>query len=470
MMAWDVLAALPAVVIASGAVAVLLAVAFARNHVLPFALSVVTLVAAIACLPVAASRAPSQLTTLFVSDGLGLFGTALALVGTLVTALLAFGPLTAAPDERGELSFLLLASCLGACVLVASSSFAGLFLGLELMSVSLFALIAYHRERTSGVEAGIKYLVLAGASSAFLLFGMALVYAQTGSMELGRLAAEVGSGPLVPVGLCMMLVGIGFKLAVVPFHFWTPDVYDGAPAPVSGYIASVSKGAAAIVLLRFLAPAVTGSPTLGWIVAVIAGLSMFAGNLLALREDNVKRILAYSSIAHVGYLLVAFLGRGPEALRAVAFYLAAYVATTLGAFAAVTALSGRERDADSLDDYRGLALRRPAVAAGLTATLLSLAGLPLTAGFVGKFMILTVGGGASLWVLAAMLVVNSTISVFYYFRIVSALFRTPAEAATDERPAVPLLAGVSLAVLSLAVVAAGIYPSPILRLLEIVGG
>ncbi len=265
------------------------------------------------------------------------------------------------------------------------------------MSVSLYALIGWRRESGIGTEAAIKYLVIAGASSAFLLFGMALFYADTGTMDLARLV-EGGPGQslLAPVGLGMMLVGIGFKLAVVPFHLWTPDVYDGAPAPVTGFIATVSKGAMVVVLARAFAPALVGtggvnglvresagavSAAFPWVFAVIAGLSMFVGNILALRESNVKRILAYSSIAHLGYILVAFLAGGAEALRAIAFYLVAYFATTLGAFAAITELSGPDRDADSIEEYRGLAARRPWLAAALTAMLLSLAGLPLTAGF-----------------------------------------------------------------------------------------
>jgi NADH-quinone oxidoreductase subunit N len=364
------------------------------------------------------------------------------------------------------------------------------------MSVSLYALIGWRRESGIGTEAAIKYLIIAGASSAFLLFGMALFYADTGTMDLAQLAAGgPGQSLLAPVGLGMMLVGIGFKLAVVPFHLWTPDVYDGAPAPVTGFIATVSKGAMVVVLARAFAPAMVGtggvnglvresagavSAAFPWVFAVIAGLSMFAGNILALRESNVKRILAYSSIAHLGYILVAFLAGGAEALRAIAFYLVAYFATTLGAFAAITELSGPDRDADTIEEYRGLAVRRPWLAAALTAMLLSLAGLPLTAGFIGKFIILRAGAGAELWILAVILAVNGTISIFYYLKIVSAMFRGfaeraggaaprapgasagPAAAAGAAAARAPLLAAVALAFLALLVVALGVFPSPLL--------
>ncbi len=254
--------------------------------------------------------------------------------------------------------------------------------------------------------------------------------------------------------------------------------------PSPAYIASVSKGAMVVVLARAFAPALTVTSSSGplsaafpWVIAVIAGVSMFGGNILALRESNVKRILAYSSIAHLGYLLVAFLAAGPEGLRAIAFYLVAYFASILGAFAAVGEVSTKDHDADSVEDYRGLAASRPGLAFVLTAMILSLAGLPLTAGFIGKFLLLRAGAGAELWVLAVILAVNGTISIFYYLKIVSSVFRgfTPeaahdgaagASSAPGAAAAVvvraPFIAALALAVLALVVVALGVYPSPLL--------
>jgi len=248
-----------------------------------------------------------------------------------------------------------------------------------------------------------------------------------------------------------------------------------------------------VVLVRAFAPALVGtggvnglvgdgtgaaSSAFPWVFAVIAGLSMFAGNILALRERNVKRILAFSSIAHLGYILVAFLAGGAEALRAVSFYLVAYFITTLGAFGAITELSGPQKDADDLSQYEGLAARRPWLAAGFTAMLLSLAGLPLTAGFVGKVIILRAGAGAQLWTLAVILAVNGTVSIFYYLKIVSAMFRgfaVHAEAGTTPPVAagspvavsarVPVLAGAALIALTILVIALGVFPSPLIALI-----
>ena len=485
----DLVGILPLALLAGSALLVLFAAAFTRRLAVSFVITLAGLAAAIACTATAAARVPFAVAGLLSFDRFVLFGFLLILGGTFFAAISSWAALRGRVEEGGDYFFLFILAALGACILAASSAFASFFLGLELMSVSLYALIGWRRESGIGTEAAIKYLLIAGASSAFLLFGMALFYADTGTMDLARLAAGGPERSLIaPVGLGMILVGIGFKLAVVPFHLWTPDVYDGAPAPVTGFIATVSKGAMVVVLARAFAPALVGTGGVNGLVrdgagaisaafpvvfAVIAGLSMFAGNILALRESNVKRILAYSSIAHLGYILVAFLAGGAEALRAIAFYLVAYFATTLGAFAAITELSGPDRDADSIEDYRGLAGRRPWLAAVLTAMLLSLAGLPLTAGFVAKFIILRAGTGAELWVLAVILAVNGTISIFYNLKIVSAMFRGFAEHAGGPAPAAgraaaagparaPLLAAVALAALTLIVVALGVYPSPLL--------
>ena len=494
MSATTVVGLLPLGVLAVAGIVVLMLAAFSRRIMPAFVATLAGLAAALACTGVAWLRVPYAAGALLSFDGFVLFGIVLIAAAAIFVAVSSWAYLAGGKDNGGEYYFLLLVATLGGCILAASSAFASFFLGLEMLSVSLYALIGWRRDRGIGTEAAIKYLILAGASSAFLLFGMALVYAATGTMDLFRLAAAAtGQGILAPVGLGMMLVGIGFKLAVVPFHLWTPDIYDGAPAPVAGYIATVSKGAMVVVLARAFTPAFIGpGGTAGaaatmaggaanglaagfpWVFTVIAALSMFAGNLLALREANIKRLLAYSSIAHLGYVLVAFLAGGQQALRAVAFYLVTYFVTTLGAFAVVAALSSKERDADAIGDYRGLAGRRPWIAAIFTTMLLSLAGLPLTAGFVGKFVILTAGAGAQLWALAVILAVNSTISIFYYLRVVSAMFRGPETAALAgtpggrgsatalASPAIPFLAALAVAVLTLAVVALGVYPSPVL--------
>ena len=287
----------------------------------------------------------------------------------------------------------MLLAVLGSAVIVASGHFASLFLGLEILSISLYALIAYSRLKAVGVEAGLKYLVLAATSAAFLVFGMALIYAALGTMELTRPVAFVfgtpaeGRGLPVMIGLVMLLVGIGFKLAVVPFHLWTPDVYQGAPAPVTAFVATVSKGSLVGLILRFFGQVdIAALDSLFMVFSVIVVSSMIFGNILALLQNNLKRLLAYSSIAHMGYLLVAFLVGGSMGATAATFYLIAYVVMTLGAFGVITVLSVPQREAERIDDYKGLFWRRPWLGGTFTAMLLSLAGIPLTVELYGQVL------------------------------------------------------------------------------------
>jgi NADH-quinone oxidoreductase subunit N len=302
---------------------------------------------------------------------------------------------------------------------------------------------------------------------------MALVYAETGTMTVSGLAPLLIAGlgaqdVVVALGVVLLLVGVGFKLAVVPFHMWTPDVYQGAPAPVTAYIATVSKGAMFALLLRYFRPvSLDPGSTLFLVFAAVAIASMVAGNLLALRQDNVKRILAYSSIANLGYLLVAFLATGERAAIAVTFYLVAYFATTLVAFGVVTALSTPARDAESMDDYRGLARTRRWTAAAFTVALLSLAGMPLTMGFIGKFYVVAVGAGSALWALVIVLVLTSTVGLYYYTRIVVAMWvRRPDESADAVSAAVGGGSAAVLAALTAFLIVFGVYPAPLIQLIE----
>jgi NADH-quinone oxidoreductase subunit N len=409
-------------------------------------------------------------TPLLVMDGYALFYAGLLLAATFGVTVLAYGYLKRHEGYREEFYVLLLLAALGATVLAASNHFASFFLGLELLSVSLYGLIAYLRGRERSFEAGIKYLVLAAVSAAFLLFGMALVYTDQGSMGFDQIGWTAGPpGPLLLGGLAMMVVGLGFKLALVPFHLWTPDVYEGAPAPVTAFVATVSKGGVFALLLRLFAGVDLGAyPSLFVAFGLIAAASMLAGNLLALQQNNVKRILAYSSIAHLGYLLVAFVAGGDLAVTAVTFYLVAYFVTTLSAFGVVTVLSSADRDADTLDAYRGLFWRRPWLAAVLAASLFSLAGIPLTAGFLAKFYVLAAGVGSARWWLVIILVVSSAIGLYYYLRVIVVMYQQPL--AHQERPMIvaplSLAAGLVLALLTFLLVWLGIWPTLLLDMIR----
>ena len=468
----DLLSLLPLVITAGTAVVVMLTVALRRSHRLTAGLTLLGLAAGCASVAVAWGQAPGPITTLLVVDRYGLLYTAMILAATLVTAMLSYPYLAAREGKREEYYILLLLATMGAATLAASTHFASFFLGLELLSVALYALVAYPRGNPLSTEAGVKYLILAGVSSAFLLFGMGLIYAALGTMEFSRLATGADSaaapGLVTVAGVAMILVGTGFKLSLAPFHLWAPDVYQGAPAPTTAFVATVSKGAVFALLLRYCAQAgVHSSVSLVAVLTLLAVVSMFVGNWLALLQTNIKRLLAYSSIAHMGYLLVALLASGPWAATAVAYYLSAYFVTMLGALGTVSLLSTPARDADAVEDYVALAWRRPWAAAGLTLMLLSLAGIPLTAGFIGKFYVLAAGVHSNLWLLVVTLVANSAIGLFYYLRIIVAMFRQPAEAtATPAAVAVPLMTCAALVILAAALIWLGIAPAPTIRLIQ----
>jgi NADH-quinone oxidoreductase subunit N len=466
----DLIAILPLLVLTAAAVVVMIAVCIRRSHLLAVWLTLAGLAGAFASLWPAASLSPIQVTPLLAIDGYALFYMGLIIAATFVTVVFAYSYLEKQAGYAEELYVLVLTAALGSCVLAASNHFISFFLGLEILSVALYAMSAYLCTRKISLEAGIKYLVLAASSAAFLLFGMALIYAQLGTMQFGQIAAMLIGGvsyekTLIYPGLALMVTGIGFKLAVVPFHMWTPDVYEGAPAPVTAFVATVSKGAMVALLLRYFYETSAYRLHQVFVVfSIIAIASMIVGNLLALLQNNVKRILAYSSIAHLGYVLVAFLAGGALAAEAVTFYMVAYFVTTLGAFGVVSVLSTGERDADSLDDYEALFWRRPVLAGIFTLMLLSLAGIPLTAGFVGKFFLVAAGASSELWTLIFILVVTSVIGLFYYLRILVAMYRSPAEVgeAAAEVPSLSLSGSYALAVLAVLLVWIGVYPGPFL--------
>ena len=379
------IALLPLLVTSLTAVVVMLAIAARRNHALTFILSVVGLNLALLSIIPALEVGPIEVTPLLLIDNFACYYMALVLAASLACITLIHAYLGGAsgkgyPGNHEELYPLVLLSAAGGLVLVSAQHLAGLFIGLELLSVPTYGMIAYAFFNKRSLEAGIKYMVLSAAGSAFLLFGMALLYAESGNLAFADSGVSLAreSSQLVQIGIGMMLIGLAFKLSLVPFHLWTPDVYEGTPAPVAAFLATASKVAVFAVLLRLyqISPAMTG----GWLsdlLTLIAIASILFGNLLALLQNNLKRLLGYSSIAHFGYLLVALVASKGLAVEAVGVYLATYVLTSLGAFGVITLMSTpySGRDADALYEYRGLFWRRPYLTAVLTVMMLSLASL-----------------------------------------------------------------------------------------------
>ncbi|MFQ5888748.1 MAG: NADH-quinone oxidoreductase subunit N [Gemmatimonadota bacterium] len=399
----------------------------------------------------------------------------LFLGATLLGILFAFDYLRREGLDLGEFYALVLLATVGMMLLAGARDLIMVFMGLELMSISIYVLASMNRRDPRSAEAGLKYFLIGAFASGFLLYGIALLFGATGSTNLALVTAEVvrgaGSGnPLLVAGLGLLLVGFAFKISAVPFHMWTPDAYEGAPTPVTGYMAAGVKAAAFLALVRIvtveLAPAAAVWQTVLWWLAV---LSMIVPNLVALVEDNVKRMLAYSSIAHAGYLLVGVVSAGALGRAASIFYLAVYAAMTLGAFAIVYVVAGEGDRRGKLADYRGLGWRRPLLAASLVVFLLSLAGFPPTGGFVGKLYLLRAALDAGEVTLAITLVLTSFISYYYYLRVVWKMYF---EDAPEDLP-LPAPAGLAFRVAAgvsvLAILGSGVFPGLALRGAERVG-
>lgn len=470
----DVQALAPLLILALTPIVIMLAIAVKRSYRLSFGLALAGLLLALAAIPLVYGLIPRQVTPLLIIDGYTLFFTGVVVAATVVVALLSYRYWQGCDCNAEEYYILLMIAGVGATVLVASNHFISFFLGLEILSISLYALIAYTYDVRSRVEAGLKYLILAAASAAILLFGLALLYAASGTLSFVDLAArlEQGAPGIVLLGAGMVVAGAAFKLALVPFHLWTPDVYQGAPLPVTTFIATVSKGGMFALILRlFTQFGLSDYPAVVEGFAILAILSMLLGNLLALLQSNVKRMLAYSSIAHMGYLLVPFVALSESGRQAIAFYLVAYIVSSLLAFGVMTVLSNSQNEWEEIEDFRGLFWKRPWLALGMAVALFSLAGLPPSVGLTGKFFLAAAGVEAALWLPLFALILGSAIGVFYYARLALAIF---SRRDVEERLPAPVMnasSAVVLAILSVLVFLFGVYPMPILRaIVEMVEG
>ena len=405
-------------------------------------------------------------TILLEVDHWSLFFTSLILMASLVTLVLSKETFSSEGERKEEYYLLLVLSVLGAVVLIQSSHMVSLLLGMELMGVALYAMIAFPERGQLPLEGAVKYLVLSACASAMLLYGFALIYAATGELSYAgigaRAALAYAENPmLMMAGSAMVLAGIGFKLSVAPFHMWTPDVYEGAPTPVTGFLATVSKSAVFVALSRFyIDGALYQFSGLNTALVVLAIASMLVGNWLALRQKNIKRLLAYSSIAHFGYLLVVLIAltylEADLVSQSITFYLTAYIATTLAAFTIVSMVAGEDTAKQNISAFAGLFWSRPLEASALTVAMLSLAGIPLTAGFMAKFFVITVGIQSGLWGLLAVLVIASAIAIYYYLRIIFAMTQSAQSSGNSANWQEKLAAIVLMA----SILALGSWPQP----------
>jgi NADH-quinone oxidoreductase subunit N len=401
-------------------------------------------------------------------DAFSITLTVIICIGVALTALLSDDYLRRERLDGPELHALLLLSATGGVVMAMANDLIVLFLGLETLSIALYVLAGFHLRRAESQEAALKYFVLGAFSSAFLLYGIALTYGATGSTNLSTinefLARNVlESNGLLFAGFALMLVGLGFKVAAVPFHVWTPDVYQGAPTPVTAFMASASKAAAFAAIIRVFTTTfdlfrVVWTPVI-WALAV---LSLVVGAVLAVVQTDVKRMLAYSSIAHAGFILVGIEAATRRGTQASTFYLFAYVFMVVGSFGVAT-LVGRTGDArHALEDYRGLSRNRPALAFAFTVFLLAQAGVPLTTGFLAKLYVIGAAAQSHSYALAIIAMVTSVISAFMYLRIVVTMYMSdPEDDGATAGIAIPFSAGLALVICALVTVGVGIAPDPV---------
>ena len=333
--------------------------------------------------------------------------------------------------HRGELYVLMLFGATGMMLMTSASSLLLVFIGLEISSISTYILTGFRKDTATGPEAALKYFLLGSFATAFFLYGVALAFGATGTDNIYTIGSVLvlNPSPLAVVSLALMLIGLGLKISAAPFHVWTPDVYEGAPSPVTGFMSTGPKAAAFAVLLKILLVAYpTLHPTWSVLLWILAAISMTVGNLGALLQNSVKRMLAYSSIAHAGYILVAFAAGSAEGVAAASFYLVSYAAMNIGAFTILSYAARYEERAASFSDFAGLARRSPFIAATFTLFLLSLIGIPFTGGFFGKFYVFTAALHSGLVWLTVIGLLNSGLAAFYYLRVIATMYmRSPDE-------------------------------------------
>ena len=404
----------------------------------------------------------TQFNDMFKVDNFSLFFNVIFLVSTILVALISMSYLDRNDRKQGPYYLLILLATLGMMLMAAGNELIIVFLGLELMSLSLYVLAGYFRESPASSEAGMKYLLLGAFASAFFLYGIALIYGGAGTTNVPAIAEAIvapNKSPLLLAGMFLLIVGFGFKVAIVPFHQWAPDVYEGAPTTIAAFISAGPKAAGFAAFLRIFMEAL---PSLqvewGNVLIVLAMLTMTVGNVIAIAQTNIKRMLAYSSIAHAGYVLIGLAAANNDGISSAMLYLLVYCVMNIGAFGAVILAKTEDGESLMISDYAGLGLRKPLLAMFMTIMLLSLAGFPPTAGFVGKLYIFKSAVQAGHIWLVTIGAINTAISAFYYLRVVVTMYMREPE---EELPFTPypstLIVGLVLAAIGVLLI--GILPS-----------
>jgi NADH-quinone oxidoreductase subunit N len=417
----DIQSFLPGIVVAVTGLAAILITAFKKGTASVFYVSVAGLVIALAlAIRSLFGDTGTAFSGMIVYGGPAAFGSVVVLLGSLLSVILSREYLQSFELETGEVYGMLLFATTGMMGLAVSNDLISLFVSLETMSVCLYVIAGLWYYRKTGAEAALKYFLLGAFSTGFLLYGIALIYGATGHTNLMEIAAAAQATPLFLAGVALLLVGIFFKISAVPFHMWTPDVYQGTPTTLTGFMATASKSAAFIAFVFVLSRMLSGAETGDWtqVIQVIAILTMIVGNLIALAQDNVKRMLAYSSIAHAGYLMVGLAAGTAAGYSGVFYYLFAYTVMNIGAFGVIAFYErSKEMDFTEIDSYAGLGFKVPVMGVMLSIFLFSLAGIPPFVGFIGKYYVFAAAVQADLIMLAIVGVLASAASVYYYLRV-----------------------------------------------------
>ncbi len=404
----------------------------------------------------------TQFNEMFKVDNFSLFFNMIFLVSTILVVLISMSYLDRGDRKQGPYYLLILLATLGMMLMAAGNELIIVFLGLELMSLSLYVLAGYFRENPASSEAGMKYLLLGAFASAFFLYGIALIYGGAGTTSIPAIAEKItaeSSSPLLLAGMFLMVVGFGFKVAIVPFHQWAPDVYEGAPTTIAAFISAGPKAAGFAAFLRIFMEALPNLQT-EWsgVLILLAMLTMTVGNVIAIAQTNIKRMLAYSSIAHAGYVLIGLAAANNDGISSAMLYLLIYCVMNIGAFGVVILAKTEDGESLMISDYAGLGTRKPLLAMFMSVMLLSLAGFPPTAGFVGKFYIFKAAIGAGHIWLVIIGAVNTAISAFYYLRVVVTMYMREPEEELEFSPYASTLV-VGLIIAAVGVLLIGILPS-----------
>jgi len=469
----------PELILVVGALVLLTGGTFLRRRRVGSAYAIFTVLTAVGALVSTAflwhrvsgghGQATTAVANALVVDGFSVFFAVIICSAVVLGALLSDDYLRREGLEGPEFYVLMLLSASGGLIMAAANDLIVVFLGLEILSIALYVMAGYHRRRAQSQEAAIKYFVLGAFSSAFFLYGVALTYGATGSTNLGGIAVFLREQTLTEGvflgGVAFLLVGLGFKVAAVPFHMWTPDVYQGSPTPVTGFMAAAAKAAGFAALLRIFF-STFATARLDWqpIVWALAVLSLVVGSVLAVVQTDVKRMLAYSSITHAGYVLIGLQAATDRGIAGSLFYLLAYTFMVLGSFAVVTLVGQRGDDAHDIESYRGLAKTSPGLALAFTAFLLAQAGVPFTAGFLAKFYVIGAAVESRSYALAVIGMMAAVVATFFYLRVIVVMYMggenadAEADATPKPRVAIPFGAALALGICVLFTVGVGFFP------------